>query len=484
MRIQFLIKENDRLKFKDSFVQVQSFIKKRLVEIGDVYFYENLSEVEYKVDFKKIIVLSNILNPIIDLEAIDEAVAYMDRNGIESLFPVGLIPGTQFDCLIKSNSSNSLNELVNSAKKYLFETQAIYNNQFNLYKYKRLKIFLGIYADNSDMAMMTIPEFIAHLEKEDVCNKMLSFYEDCKLVKYEKCPSCGGEHKALKNKMSQPMIGYIPNTKSFYYECRNCSLVYLSPCPHQDDIHKIYDEYDKQDFVVSLNNPYSQGKTRCDYSFISDHMPKRVKLIDIGGGIGKFSLFAKDYFKEGEITHCDFEIKKNTHLEEKGIKTKALNFLKEPIGEREYNFVTMWEVVEHITFEKLEYVFSNINKALEKDGIFIFSTPDYDSPLCQAYDFYSVCPPYHPLCFSKSWLKEYFEKKNDWEIIGVKSCSDFLEDLNMWMKYAEDTCPGAPVQGISRVIRELFSSDYVEKNTKALLEAGIGTEIIFALRKI
>lgn len=481
VKYQIFIKENDRLLFKNSDAVVKTFLKERLKGIGEVFFYkENFHEF---VDRNKNIVITNIMNPVLDLEAIDEAFSYMQRAGEDSLKPVGLIPGTQFDFLVSKGTKCEIKDLVATAKEYHFDTQETYNNQFNLYKYKRLKIFLGLFEGDKSISKKTILDFIKHLEKKDIIEKLLSFYEDCRMDYHESCPYCGGEIRGLKNKFSQPFMGYLPNSKSFYYECRSCTLVFLSPCPKQEDIHKIYDEFDKQDFVVSHNNPYKEGKSRCDFGFVSKHFPKELKHLDLGGGIGNFSLFMRDHFKKAEVTHSDFEIKQNIYLEKKGVNTRAINFLKEEIGYDQYNLITMWEVIEHITFDKLESVLQKINVALEKDGLFIFSTPDYGSAMCQAYDFYSACPPYHPLCFSKKWLELYLKENQQWEIVGVKSCSDFLEDMSMWMQYAQETSPAASLKGISTVLQCIFDDENHEDIIKKLLEKGLGTEVIFALKK-
>ena len=58
----------------------------------------------------------------------------------------------------------------------------------------------------------------------------------------------------------------------------------------------------------------------------------------------------KSSYPDWEVTHSDFELKKNDQLIEKGIQTRALNFVKEPIGDACYDLVTTWEVIEHIPF--------------------------------------------------------------------------------------------------------------------------------------
>lgn len=482
----FIILENSRLEFKNSHEKVRDFLESRLMKY-DVAFCRSQDEVATKIRLSKgkYIVVSNACNPILDLEGIDEALRFMTRNNFSAIRGVGLIPGTQFDYILSPRGAEEFSDVqLDNVKLYKFNNQEIHNNQFNLYKYKRLKIFLALFKMNPQISKMSIGEFLNYLERDDVYSRIVTYFEDIDLVEYKSCPSCGGERNGLRNKMSQPLMGYIPNSKSFYFECRTCSLVFLSPCPSPEEIHRIYDEFDKEDFAVSTNNPFYDGNPRCDYSFISNYLPEKMKICDIGGGMGNYSLYMKNQYPDCEVTHCDFEFKNSDILKEAGIENRALNFLKDSIGNAKYNIITMWEVVEHVNFEKLNFVFSNIHTALEKNGLFLFSTPDFDSPLCKAYDFYSVCPPFHPLCFSKSWLHNYFSNNNDWEIVGVKSCSDFLEDAEMWMNYAIETSPGAPLRGVSKILKELLSNQKGSTNVRSLLDAGMGTEVIFALKKV
>lgn len=279
--------------------------------------------------------------------------------------------------------------------------------------------------------------------------------------------------------MSQPFCGYLPTNKPLYHECEECQLIVLSPYIEQNETYKIYDEFDKQDFVATLNNPYVAGLPRCDFSDFSSKLPSHPRTLDLGGGMGMFSRFLKATNPSWKVTHSDFSIKRNTELEELDISTRALNFMKDSIGEECYDLITAWEVIEHIPYEELETALENIYNALPKGGIFMFSTPDFDSPLCKANDFFAICPPFHYLVFGKKWLENYFIKSN-WNIHSIRYCSDFLDDADMWFDYASQTAPSFQLRATSTVLKELLSKP---ENKQLLLDKGIGTEVIFTLVK-
>ena len=126
--------------------------------------------------------------------------------------------------------------------------------------------------------------------------------------------------------------------------------------------------------------------------------------------------------------------------------------------------ITAWEVIEHMPIEVFDKVIDRIKDALKPEGLFVFSTPDMDSPLCQMNDFFAACPPFHYIVFGKKWLKEYFVS-HGWNVIEKVSCGDFLDDYSMWCDYAKRTSPSFQVRATASVLEVLLR----EKNNRNLL---------------
>jgi SAM-dependent methyltransferase len=433
------------------------------------------------------LIISDIMNPITDFELARAMVDSLQRNEAAVCLCDGAIPGTQVDMVIAVERLNHLPDDVDSANLSLVRkrwfTQDKFNNQFNLYKYKRLKMFLCLVERLDDMHEMNINEFTSALVRDDIFRLLAAFGEDIRLVWHESCPHCGSALTPLPLRMSQPFCGYLPIARPLYHECERCGLVIASPVAHEDDVATIYDAFDKQDFVVSLNNPYHHGAARCDFSLFERHLPNKARTLDIGGGMGRFSQFLNEAYPDWVVTHSDYEIKQNKQLQDQGINTRALNILAEPIGEECYDLITAWEVIEHIPYHLMSPVLDNIHRALVPGGFFVFSTPDFDSPLCRSFDFFGVCPPFHYLVFGERWLRRYFEESPQWEYLQSRSCSDFLDDSLMWYEYGSKTCPSFQMRATSDVLRALFDTAEGEGMRRNLLRQGIGTEIIVSLRK-
>lgn len=498
LKHHFIIVNNPRLEFENSSGMVASFLARRLKHnsVGSHEFIEDWSILDARIesilqerrDGLEFIVIVDILNPVCDMDMVSEMTDVLKRTKAPYCICEGAVPGTEVrgvlsvenfeSCNLNKPSSFTVNDL--QAVILRWGSQQKHNNQLNLYKFKRLKLFLVLAGKIDSLHEKTIDEFIAILSGDEIYSMLASFGEDARQVNYEHCPHCGGGLHSLVNSMSQPFCGYLPSSRPLYHECETCGLVIQSPSIHEDDVHKIYDKWDKEDFVASTNNPYTTESIRCDLTNVIPFLPSAAKTLDLGGGVGNFSKFLSAQYPDWNITHSDFEIKANVAGD---INSCALDFTKEPIGDEQYNLITAWEVIEHVPFHKLSFVLQNIWRALTPGGFFIFSTPDYDSPLCKSFDFYALCPPFHYMVYGEKWLKKYFADSREFEIFDVKHCSDFLDDALNWYSYGSKTCPSMALRNTSTVLQSIFELDSDQRIRNRLAAAGIGTEIVMALRK-
>lgn len=491
---QFVVASHPRLAFREAEKSVLGFLKRRLAHAGapEPIFAANRDEAVQAANrllartSSGYVVLHDAMNPLVDLELVREMAAALKRNAAPVAVCDGAIPGTQVEAVLAADKLDALPAQANGEQASLrvrWFSQDRHNNQFNLYKFKRLKMFLGLESRLAGMHAMTIDEFVAALEREEVFGKLAAFFEDVELIVHSKCPHCSGRLVALPVRMSQPFCGYLPSRRPLYHECEGCGLIVASPALHEKNIAAVYDEWDRQDFVVTHNNPYHAKAPRCDFSLIAGDLPRRTRSLDLGGGMGKFSLFLKESFPDWSVTHADFEIKRNQELEERGVCTRALNFLDEPIGSESYDLITAWEVLEHVPFHRLGRVLDSIHRALAPGGFFVFSTPDFDSPVCRSMDFFAACPPFHFLVFGERWLRRYFAQSGKWHYLQPRACSDFLDDALMWYDYGAKTSPSFQLRATAEFLRAIFEHDRQSELRHALLKKGLGTEVIVTLRK-
>lgn len=494
----FCVAGNARLAFENASVMVESFVDTRLNQHAAPHaFSADWAALEAQVrDLVQArpagieyIVIHDIMNPFVDMELVLRMTDVLTRTHASACLCDGAVPGTEVRAVLsmealcqgKDTASFSLASLAGAdAAMVRWETQSQYNNQLNLYKYKRLKLFMALQGAIDGMATMPVPELIGSLSSDVVFPLLASFGDALRQISYTACPHCHGRLNALHNTMSQPFCGYLPSDRPIYHECESCGLVVQSPSVHEDDVHVIYDRWDKQDFIASTNNPYTSDSIRCDFTKILPMLPRQTRSLDLGGGVGNFSKYLLSAYPEWDITHSDFEIKSNATG---GIRSRTLDFTRNPIGNSRYDLITAWEVVEHVPYHKLSFVLKNIWEALTPGGVFVFSTPDFDSPLCKSFDFYALCPPFHYLVFGERWLRSYLSGSSEFEIVDVKHCSDFLDDALNWYAYGSKTCPSMAMRATAKVLQSIFELDGNRKIRNQLAADGMGTEIIMALRK-
>lgn len=486
MNISITVLNNKRLEFKNSNVLVLKFIEKRLNKFGfkinsvigsrDEFFQTENEDNSLKV-------LIDIMNPFVDCELIQHCTNILDKSkNIKALKPIGCVPGTEID-LVCMPSFNSATDQLSTLH---WETQSKFNNQFNLYKFKRLKMFLGLVEKFQEVVGLTVSELNSYIEKDEVFHFLLSYATGEEVKYHDKCLCCNDSIEKLYNSQGHPFIGYIPSSKSIYSRCLNCGLIFLNPTFAQKSIPAFYDLFDREDFANSLNSSYHVNNERCNLDYILEskaiHSPS---VLDLGGGMGMFSKYLKTTHPHFDVNHSDFEIKKeHLALKELGVSTLAINFLEDKIGLDAFDLITMWEVIEHVPFDRLDGIIDNIWDALKPGGFYTFSTPDFDSPLTKVLDFYYACPPFHLTCFSTSWLKDYFLKKNKWKIHKISYSSDLMDDLVGWSSYASKFAPGSSSRSLFNLINEMVDEEQGNKLCKSLLSKAHGTEVIFILQKI
>ncbi len=490
----FCVAGNARLAFEDAAPRVMGFIAARLRHHGVAHeFCTDWAALERRASEllkappvgAEFIVIADAMNPFTDFALVEQMTERLRRTQSAFARCDGAVPGTEVRAVLSvaafTGVAFSLTAIDGKDGAMVrWETQTRHNNQLNLYKYKRLKMFLALAQRFEDLPRLSTPALLARLARDDAFSLLATFGDDLRQISYDNCPHCGGSLAPLVNTMSQPFCGYLPVERPLYHECESCGLVVQSPSVHEGDVHAIYDKWDKQDFIASTNNPYTTNSIRCDFSRILPQLPRNTRSLDLGGGIGNFSKFLHTTYPDWDVTHSDFEIKVQASA---GVKARTLDFTRNPIGKEQYDLISAWEVIEHVPYHKLAFVLENIHDALAPGGFFVFSTPDFDSPVCKSFDFYALCPPFHYLVFGERWLRRYFASSALFEIHDVKHCSDFLDDALNWYGYGSKTCPSTAMRGTAELLRAVFEMDADKSIRNRLAAAGMGTEIIMTLRK-
>lgn len=169
--------------------------------------------------------------------------------------------------------------------------------------------------------------------------------------------------------------------KASIKQCRRCGLGMLYPVPKTLK----QDFYEKSYFVSEGSSGYKdyqamnaelEREAQTRLLEIAKYAKPPARLLDIGAGLGLFAASARDKGYRTEIIdvsgYAVGAVFKNYKI--KGWQRDLSGPLKLA---KKYKIITAWDVVEHI--KGIENCFSEVNKALERGGLFFLSTPNLDS---------------------------------------------------------------------------------------------------------
>jgi len=159
--------------------------------------------------------------------------------------------------------------------------------------------------------------------------------------------------------------------------CLICDLSFVPESSYPKDIETIYSEVKD---LTYLENKRSRIKTfQKSLAQISPYLPDKGNLLEVGSYCGFFlELFQKNYPNwdfigvepskwASEYARSDLKIKTKTGTLEENVKEMT----------PDYDAVVSWDVLEHLR-EPIAFL-AQINSIMKQNGIFCFSTLDFDN---------------------------------------------------------------------------------------------------------
>jgi 2-polyprenyl-3-methyl-5-hydroxy-6-metoxy-1,4-benzoquinol methylase len=201
------------------------------------------------------------------------------------------------------------------------------------------------------------------------------------LEKIKACPICDSEsHKKY-------IEGKDHNVSGRFFtitECLSCGFRFTNPRPKEEYIYKYYQSKDyishsstKKGIinkVYHLVRFYQFYKKRSIIRRVSKI--KTGKILDIGCGTGDFLKYMHSSGWETDGVETDLGAKL---IAEKKLGKKIKENFAQIKGEKKYDVISMWHVLEHVY--NLEGYLKKVNKLLKKDGVLVIGVPN-----CASYD--------------------------------------------------------------------------------------------------
>jgi len=230
------------------------------------------------------------------------------------------------------------------------------------------------------------------------------------MKKIIECPICNNTN--FENHINS--IDYSVSKEKFsIVKCTNCNFHFTNPRPTDSELGKYY----ISDHYISHNNT-SKNLFEKTYQFIRNIAIKgKYKLVtsyfktgtilDIGCGTGDFlNTFKIKNWETKGVEPSD--IARKQAIENHNLDVDESTDLRDLKGE--YNVITMWHVLEHVT--ELNQTVEQLNRLTTKNGKVIIAVPNHKSYDCSFYKKYWAAYdlPIHLHHFSKETISTLFEK--------------------------------------------------------------------------
>jgi 2-polyprenyl-3-methyl-5-hydroxy-6-metoxy-1,4-benzoquinol methylase len=198
------------------------------------------------------------------------------------------------------------------------------------------------------------------------------------------CPLCGADdyEVRLEDRLHGVDVDanvHYTSTSSAYGEhgrivrCRSCSLVYMNPRPHHQDVQANYSSVEDARYLEE-----EQGRVET-FGESVDHIQRFVStgtLLDVGCHVGTFlEVAAGRGFQVAGVEPSRWASEIARARIDGHVHCGAVE--DAPLPEGGYDVVTLWDVIEHLPDPAIDV--RAIHAALRPGGIFAVSTMDVDS---------------------------------------------------------------------------------------------------------
>ena len=492
--IYYTIHRPDILQYKNCDTIAESVLLSRLSK-----FFPNITPLDdkkEKVDSSYILICFDLASPFFDEEALKTTIDYINNLDVDNkVIQTGLVGGTSARYICKLSDESKIEDINNFKTSSLnFDTQSIYSTQLNLYKLKRQKIFKYLVNKFPNLKEISLVDFLEWCATDEGVKEILSYGEEVKLVEHTECPYCKSKnHKYFTQTSLHPVIGFLTADSKYYPQCTDCGLIYLRYTFANDELYKVYDEYETEINVrettitdVTPENTSHYENYIAAFEYVKEKKLPIKSVLDIGCGRCQFVTLARENYTDAKIKGIDFDIPPEfvNELTKKDIELEHVNFISNLSQEQnKYDLITMWEVIEHIPIDQLQDTIADVLNLLTENGVFIFSTPDFDDEYCRLFDFWASMPIHHVSVFSKTWLRDFFNNSGA-TILDEMHESVAFKNGNGWASYASEFAKTEADKASYKVIQQLIDNkealDIFNTQRRNDLK---GSEIIMVVQK-
>lgn len=279
-------------------------------------------------------------------------------------------------------------------------------------------------------------------------------------IRLDECPSCGHTHSS-----NYKIIEDYANTHESFAlsKCSKCTLIYTNPIPDEHNIGKYYDH---TDYISHTNK--SNNLVNTLYKIIRQYTLKQKlnlvarytsgkRALDFGCGTGHF--LSKLYNTGFSIDGYEPSLEARKAIE---TDTTIYTHLDEIPAKEEYDFITLWHVLEHI--HDLKDTIKKIKKALKTQGYLFIAVPNINSNDSIQYNQYwaALDVPRHLYHFSQESMQHFLRlhKLNLIDTLPMKFDSYYVSMLSETYKTGKRNYVKSIISGYQSNIKAQTTGEY------------------------
>ena len=253
--------------------------------------------------------------------------------------------------------------------------------------------------------------------------------------------------------------------------CKACSLCYSAEVPaNTEDIYSdnIYLPAAIESYMKNVSYRKERfGRERVELISRQIGNPHGKRLLDIGCGTGWFLEVAREYGFEVYGQELGKELAKWTN-ERLGVKifSKTISEISSQI---QFDVITMFDLLEHVP-EPLQLI-SDCKRLLNKDGILLVFTPNFDSLSIHVMKEHSnlIAPAEHLTCFTKKAV-EVLASKAELEVVHYQTCGIDLGDLKSYYEWLGERSLELACQQMYNLIQPLVDTSGAGNHMRFILK--------------
>src|SRR5882724_185789 len=208
--------------------------------------------------------------------------------------------------------------------------------------------------------------------------------------------------KVIKNNLKNTLDDYSKHAQ--IVRCVNCDLVYTNPMENMKKILQGYGDVVDKEY---LKTEKFRKLLSLKHLAILEKFKTKGQMLDIGCFAGFFLELSKSKgWKTYGIEPSQWASK---IARDRGVTIVGRDIERSKLKSNFFDVITMWDVIEHLP--NPQTVIKIIHKALKKNGIVAFGTPNIEGLLAKVLkNHYPYLIRMHIILYSPKTLKKLFEE--------------------------------------------------------------------------